>query len=164
LEYTVIPGANAMLCALVMSGFDTSSFAFFGFLNEKNKECNRQLNEISSFKGVSVIYSSKYNINSDLNKLANALPTGKTYFYFWMYNPTSTVYNFHLAGDCGGAWTDSKDSTPLAAKAWTKIVISAEDIALNTQGQWYVYIQGGDGAGATKEGWKISTTYAVKSV
>ena len=73
IEYTVVPGANAMLCALVMSGFDTSSFAFFGFLSEKNKECNRQLDEISAFKGVSVVYSSKYNINSDLNKLANAL-------------------------------------------------------------------------------------------
>lgn len=73
LEYTVIPGANAMLCALVMSGFDTSSFAFFGFLSEKNKECNAQLKDIASFKGVSVIYSSKYNINADLNKLANTL-------------------------------------------------------------------------------------------
>lgn len=73
IEYTVIPGANAMLCALVMSGFDTSSFAFFGFLSEKNKECNQQLNNIASFNGVSVIYSSKYNINSDLNKLANVL-------------------------------------------------------------------------------------------
>lgn len=72
-DYTVIPGANAMLCALVMSGFDTSSFAFFGFLSEKNKECNRQLGEIASFKGVSVVYSSKHNINNDLNKLANAL-------------------------------------------------------------------------------------------
>jgi len=73
IEYTVIPGANAMLCALVMSGFDTSSFAFFGFLSEKNKECNIQLDNISSFKGVSVIYSSKHNINADLNKLANTL-------------------------------------------------------------------------------------------
>ena len=73
IEYTVIPGANAMLCALVMSGFDTSSFAFFGFLSEKNKECNAQLKEIGSFNGVGVIYSSKYNINSDLNKLANEL-------------------------------------------------------------------------------------------
>lgn len=73
LEYTVIPGANAMLCALVMSGFDTSAFAFFGFLSEKNKECARQLKEISAFHGVSAIYSSKHNINSDLNKLANAL-------------------------------------------------------------------------------------------
>lgn len=73
IEYTVIPGANAMLCALVMSGFDTSSFAFFGFLSEKNKDCIKQLNNISNFNGTSVIYSSKYNINSDLNKLANAL-------------------------------------------------------------------------------------------
>ena len=73
IEYTVIPGANAMLCALVMSGFDTSCFAFFGFLSEKNKECNAQLANISTFKGVSVIYSSKHNINADLNKLANAL-------------------------------------------------------------------------------------------
>ena len=73
IEYTVIPGANAMLCALVMSGFDTSSFAFWGFLSEKNKECNRQLDDIAKFNGVSAIYSSKYNINSDLNKLANTL-------------------------------------------------------------------------------------------
>ena len=98
------------------------------------------------------------------NKLANALPTGKTYFYFWMYNPTSTVYNFHLAGDCGGAWTDSKDSTPLAANAWTKVTISAEDIALNKQGQWYVYLLGGDGAGSAKSGWQISTVYAGPDV
>ncbi len=73
IEYTVIPGANAMLCALVMSGFDTGCFAFFGFLSEKNKECSRQLQQIGAFKGVSVIYSSKYNINTDLNKLANTL-------------------------------------------------------------------------------------------
>ncbi|MFQ6724380.1 MAG: 16S rRNA (cytidine(1402)-2'-O)-methyltransferase [Clostridia bacterium] len=73
IEYTVIPGANAMLCALVMSGFDSSSFAFFGFLSEKNKECNRTLTEIAKFGGVSIIYSSKHNINADLNKLANAL-------------------------------------------------------------------------------------------
>ncbi len=73
LEYTVLPGANAMLCALVLSGFDSSSFAFFGFLSEKNKECNKQLKNIMSFSGVSVIYSSKYNINDDLNKLAKVL-------------------------------------------------------------------------------------------
>lgn len=73
IEYTVIPGANAMLCALVMSGFDSSCFAFFGFLSEKNKECNITLENISNFNGTSIIYSSKHNINTDLNKLANAL-------------------------------------------------------------------------------------------
>lgn len=88
LEYTVIPGANAMLCALVMSGFDTSRFAFFGFLSEKNKDCNRQLEDIATFNGTSVIYSSKHNINSDLNKLANALGARKV----CVVNEISKVY------------------------------------------------------------------------
>ena len=95
------------------------------------------------------------------NKLANALPEGYEYFYFWLYNPTDVVYNFHLAGDCNGTWTDTPNSTKgLSAKSWTKVTISAEDIELNKQGQWYVYITGGDGAGAAADGWKISTIYA----
>lgn len=88
LEYTVIPGANAMLCALVLSGFDSSSFAFFGFLSEKNKECNKQLKNILSFNGVSVVYSSKYNVNDDLNKLAKTLGKRKV----CVVNEISKVY------------------------------------------------------------------------
>lgn len=94
------------------------------------------------------------------NKLANALPSGKEYFYFWMYNGTGTEYNFHLAGDVSGTWTDSKDSTALKVGEWTKVTISAEDIESNKNGQWYVYILGGDGQGAEKDGWKISPIYA----
>ena len=94
------------------------------------------------------------------NKLANALPAGYEYFYFWMYNGTGTEYNFHLAGDCSGTWTDSADTVALKVGEWTKIIISATDIELNKQGQWYVYILGGDGQGAAKDGWQISTIYA----
>ena len=95
-------------------------------------------------------------------KLANALPEGFDHFELWIYNGTGAEYNFHLAGDVSGAWTDSKDSTPLKVVEWTKVVISAEDIQLNKNGQWYVYLLGGDGQGAAKDGWKISTIYAVK--
>lgn len=94
------------------------------------------------------------------NKLANALPEGMEYFYFWMYNGTGSAYNFHLAGDVSGTWTDSKDSFTMNPGVWTKITINAEDIASNKNGQWYVYILGGDGQGAAKSGWKISTIYA----
>ena len=38
IQYSVVPGANAGLSALILSGFDASKFAFFGFLSEKNKE------------------------------------------------------------------------------------------------------------------------------
>lgn len=73
IEYTVLPGANAMLCALILSGFDTSKFAFFGFLSEKNKEKNETIKQISEFNGTSILYSSKYNINKDLQSLRTSL-------------------------------------------------------------------------------------------
>lgn len=95
-------------------------------------------------------------------KLAAALPSGFDHFEFWLYNPTETEYNFHLAGDVNGAWVDSADSIPMKAGEWTKITISAVDIESNKNGQWYVYILGGDGQGAAKDGWKISPIYAVK--
>lgn len=76
LPYTIIPGANAALSALVLSGFDAGKFAFFGFLSENNKQQKIQLEEIKLFKGVRILYSSKHNINKDLTNLYNAL--GKT--------------------------------------------------------------------------------------
>lgn len=97
------------------------------------------------------------------NELASALPADADHFYFWIYNGTDAEYNFHLAGKVNDAWTDSKDTFTMKAGEWTKIVISAEDIQLNTKGQWHVYILGGDGAGAAKDGWKISTIYAGKT-
>ena len=73
IKFTIIPGANAGLSALVLSGFDATKFAFFGFLSEKNKELKSQLNDIKSFNGTRIIYSSKYNLNKDLESLYNCL-------------------------------------------------------------------------------------------
>lgn len=73
IDYTVLPGANAMLCALVLSGFDSSKFAFFGFLDEKNKERTNTIKNISQFSGTSILYSSKYNIEKDLQSLRVSL-------------------------------------------------------------------------------------------
>ena len=73
IKYTIIPGANAGLSALILSGFDATQFAFFGFLSEKNKELKIQLNDIRNFNGSKIIYSSKYNINKDLANLHSVL-------------------------------------------------------------------------------------------
>lgn len=73
IKFTIIPGANAGLSALVLSGFDATKFAFFGFLSEKNKELKIQLEELSKFNGTKIIYSSKYNINKDLKSLHSTL-------------------------------------------------------------------------------------------
>lgn len=73
LQFTIIPGANAGLSALVLSGFDATQFAFFGFLSEKNKELKKQLEDIKNFNGTKILYSSKYNINKDLESIYSAL-------------------------------------------------------------------------------------------
>ena len=73
IKFTIIPGANAGLSALVLSGFDATKFAFFGFLSEKNKELKTQLEELKNFNGTKIIYSSKYNLNKDLKSLYSTL-------------------------------------------------------------------------------------------
>ena len=73
IKYTIVPGANAGLSALILSGFDANQFAFFGFLSEKNKELKKQLNDIKTFNGTKIIYSSKYNLNKDLSSIYSVL-------------------------------------------------------------------------------------------
>lgn len=73
IKFTIIPGANAGLSALVLSGMDATKFAFFGFLSEKNKELKHQLAELSNFNGTKIFYSSKYNLNKDLKSLYSVL-------------------------------------------------------------------------------------------
>ena len=157
------------------AGWQVSEIYSFANQGQTRKEADLSLG-VKADTGTSNEYGKVYtltqgqwfidnNVNNTLmnlaaGALANALPAGYEYFYFWMYNPTATAYNFHLAGDCSGDWTDSKDSYPLTPNAWTQVTISADDIALNKLGVWYVYILGGDGAGAAKSGWQISPIYA----
>lgn len=43
IDFYVIPGANALLPALIMSGFDASHFEFRGFLPKKKNEIKKEL-------------------------------------------------------------------------------------------------------------------------
>ena len=43
MEYTVVPGANAFLSALILSAFPSDKFAFLGFLPDKSSECKKVL-------------------------------------------------------------------------------------------------------------------------
>ena len=94
------------------------------------------------------------------NVLANALIEGGEWIIFYLYNPTATEYQFHLAGGNNG-WTDSQHFITLTPNAWTKVVITAEEIEMNKEAAWYMYILGGENDGAAQEGWQMSTVYAV---
>ena len=77
LPYTIIPGANAGLCAMIMSGFDSSSFAFIGFLNDKAKVKRFQVELIKSLTIPCILYSSCHNLNDDLDLLYQTLGNRK---------------------------------------------------------------------------------------
>ena len=53
-----IPGASALLAALVSSGFTTSKFTFYGFIQKNNKEREALLTTISNNNYTSIIYES----------------------------------------------------------------------------------------------------------
>ncbi len=73
LPYTVIPGANAFVPALVLSGFDASRFSFFGFLPEKKKERDALLASIAPRRETLIFYSAPHDVVKTVGYLAAAL-------------------------------------------------------------------------------------------
>lgn len=73
LEYTAIGGQCAAINALVLSGFDASTFCFAGFLPEKNADRERFIAAFTGITSTLVFYISPHNVDGDLLFLGNAL-------------------------------------------------------------------------------------------
>ena len=73
-----IPGASAVITALMSSGFDINSFTFYGFLERENKKINDQLNIIKNDSSkIVVIYESPKRIKKTLEKVLEVLENPK---------------------------------------------------------------------------------------
>ncbi|MDO4731698.1 MAG: 16S rRNA (cytidine(1402)-2'-O)-methyltransferase [Clostridia bacterium] len=69
ISVSVIPGACAAVCALAVSGLDTSRFVFEGFLSvTKNKRIER-LNELKTEKRTMIFYEAPHKLCRTLNDL-----------------------------------------------------------------------------------------------
>lgn len=73
LEFRVLPGASALLNALVGSGLDTKSFIFKGFLSKNNKEYKTELKSLERENSTIIIYESPHRIKKTLNELRKYL-------------------------------------------------------------------------------------------
>lgn len=69
IEITAIPGCCAAINALVLSGLDSDSFVFVGFLKDDNKKRKEQLKELEFETRTMVLYISPHNIMKDLKQL-----------------------------------------------------------------------------------------------
>lgn len=68
-EVTVLPGANAALCALVGSGLPTDEFIFYGFLPRKKQEIRKELERIAPLRASIIFYESPYRIKATIEQL-----------------------------------------------------------------------------------------------
>jgi 16S rRNA (cytidine1402-2'-O)-methyltransferase len=74
---TVIPGATAFTSALVLSGMDTSCFAFFGFLPASNQKKIKTAEKIKNFPGTAILYEAPHRLSATLKFLAETIGNRK---------------------------------------------------------------------------------------
>jgi len=73
IEIAGIPGPNAAILALSISGLPTDSFVFEGFIPQK-KGRQKKLKELAEEKRTIVLYESVYRIEKLLNELTEYMP------------------------------------------------------------------------------------------
>ena len=62
ITYDVLPGANALLTAYAMSGFNKKEFTFYGFLPHKSINRKTPLNNILNSEYLTILYESPHRI------------------------------------------------------------------------------------------------------
>lgn len=68
-----VPGPSSIICALSVSGLDTSEFSFLGFLARKGKKRLEQISKIEGDGRTSVIFESPKRIAKTLSDILNII-------------------------------------------------------------------------------------------
>lgn len=70
-----IPGASAVTTAIMVSGMDSKSFTFYGFLSRENKKMEEELEKMKSdSSNIAIIYESPKRIIKTLSKINEYFP------------------------------------------------------------------------------------------
>ncbi len=71
IDVTAVPGASAVLAALVVSGLPSDQFTFFGFLPRRGRERAAMLASIASLAHLAVLYEAPGRTGATLSDLAS---------------------------------------------------------------------------------------------
>jgi 16S rRNA (cytidine1402-2'-O)-methyltransferase len=80
IPHEVLPGANALLLALVSSGFEGTNFYFHGFLPHKKEDRVKELDNLLSFTCNIILYESTHRILKLSKELISIAPDRKLFF------------------------------------------------------------------------------------
>lgn len=64
-----LPGATALIPALIVSGLTPSPFTFYGFLSNKESQKKKELEEIKKEKATIIIYEAPHRLEKTLNDI-----------------------------------------------------------------------------------------------
>ena len=78
LRVVPIPGASALLAALVASGLDADRFTFFGFLERKGRARSEAVDEVAALRHTAILYEAPSRVADTLVALAAAGAGGRT--------------------------------------------------------------------------------------
>ena len=73
ISYTVVPGANALLPALILSAFDCKNFAFIGFLPPKKSQADEILGSFENLPCPLVFYCAPHDLSATIKTLYDKL-------------------------------------------------------------------------------------------
>ncbi len=74
IDIEFVHGANSVISALTVSGFDISRFYFFGFLSQKNEIRLKEIKNLSVLPYPVILMDTPYRLINLLNDIADALP------------------------------------------------------------------------------------------
>lgn len=68
-----LPGATALVPALIMSGLDANHFYYYGFLNSKDSARKKELEYLKNIKSTIIIYEAPHRIEKTLEDMSKIL-------------------------------------------------------------------------------------------
>ncbi|MEA2049916.1 MAG: 16S rRNA (cytidine(1402)-2'-O)-methyltransferase [Campylobacterota bacterium] len=71
IKFDILPGANAILTAYASSGFDDTTFTFFGFLPHKGKDRQDKLDKVLNSDHLAILYESPHRLMKLINEINN---------------------------------------------------------------------------------------------
>ncbi|SDX85345.1 16S rRNA (cytidine(1402)-2'-O)-methyltransferase [Eubacterium barkeri] len=123
---TVVPGPNAGLCGVVLSGIDCRRFTFMGFIGKQNKELREGIAAIVEATDPVVLYESPHRLGKFLTQLAEVIPER------WMT----------ISREITKRYEETKRGTVAELRDWA--------LEASPKGEFVLVIGGGDGRNASQ--------------
>ena len=102
IEVDCLPGATAVIPALVMSGLPTEKFYFFGFLAGTDKEKKNSLEKIKELQSTLIFYIAPHKLKKELDILFLVLGERK----FVLVKEISKIHQTRITGTLGNLTVD----------------------------------------------------------